>query len=130
MYDFLWFGVFVAVNAFVVTLLALFVSYRRISLRVANGDGGKLEMKQAIRAHANAVEHTAIFGFIVLALSVLSAPLPVQAVLVIGFSAGRVLHGVSMLNSAFNLRRLAAIVTYAAELLGILSVIYALIASL
>ena len=30
MYDFLWFGVFVAINALVVTLLALFVSYRRI----------------------------------------------------------------------------------------------------
>jgi len=118
-----WFAVYVALNALIVTLLALNVSYKRIALGVANGDGGKLEMKKAIRAHANGVEHVSIFGLVVLALTLVQASSTLQGVAVIGFSAARVLHGVGMIAAVPQLRRAGATVTYLGEIFGIVALI-------
>ncbi len=122
-----WFIAYVAINAFIVTLLALNVSRNRIKHRVSNGDGGKLEMKAAIRAHGNAVEHVTVFGFVVLALEFASASATVLGALVLAFTVSRLMHAASMLTSAFNLRRAAAGLTYLAELLGGLWLIVALL---
>ena len=115
-----WFVLYVALNAAIVTLLALNVSRNRIQLRVANGDGGRVEMKAAIRAHGNAVEHVTIFGFVVLAMSFASAPDLVLGSLVGLFTLSRLLHATSMLISAFNLRRAAAGLMYLAEVVGVI----------
>ncbi len=121
--DFDWFIWCVAVNAAIVIALALNVSYRRITLRVANGDGGKKEMKAAIRAHGNGVEHVTIFALIVLALELANASTSLLATVVIAFSVGRVLHAFSMLTSAFQVRRLAAALTYLAEVGAVLALL-------
>lgn len=115
-----WFVLYVALNAAIVTLLALNVSRNRIQLRVANGDGGRVEMKAAIRAHGNAVEHVTIFGFVVLAMSFSSAPNLVLGSLVGLFTLSRLMHAASMLTSAFNLRRAAAGLMYLAEVVGVI----------
>lgn len=57
-----WFIVFAAINGLLVTLLAMNVSYNRMTLKIANGDGGDVDMRKAIRAHGNAVEHCLLFG--------------------------------------------------------------------
>ncbi|PPE73870.1 hypothetical protein C3942_10745 [Solimonas fluminis] len=115
-----WFVLYVALNALVVTLLALNVSRNRMKHRVANGDGGKTEMKAAIRAHGNAVEHVTVFGLVVLALEFAAAPAALLGALVPGFTAARLMHAAGMLRSAFNLRRAAAGLTYLAEVAGLL----------
>ncbi|MDY6943936.1 MAG: MAPEG family protein [Pseudomonadota bacterium] len=117
---FYWFAVFVAANALMVIALALNVSSLRIRLKVANGDGGRVELKRAIRAHANGVEHVTMFGLIVLALSLLAAQDTWLAALVGAFTLARILHAAGMLASQFNLRRVGASVTYLAELAGVL----------
>lgn len=122
--DYYWFVLYAAVNGLIVTLLALNVSVQRMSLGVANGDGGKLELKKAIRAHGNGVEHTAIFGLVVLALALVQALPAVQGFVVIVFSIARLLHGFSMIASAFNVRRAAAGLTYSAELFAIGALIF------
>lgn len=119
MIEYWWFITYVLVNASIVTLLALNVSYKRITLRVANGDGDKVEMKKAIRAHGNAVEHVSIFGLVVLSLALIQASPVVQGISVLSFSLARILHAVSMLTSAFNFRRVAAGLTYITELFGL-----------
>ncbi|HSW15336.1 MAG TPA: MAPEG family protein [Solimonas sp.] len=122
-----WFIAYVAVNALIVTLLALNVSRNRIRLRVANGDGGLLEMKAAIRAHGNAVEHMTVFGFVMLALSLSAAAPALQAILVVMFTLGRLMHAASMLRSAFNLRRAAAALVYLAEVGGCVALLLVLL---
>jgi len=112
-----------SLNVLLVTLLAMHVSYRRMTERVPNSDGGKLVMKKAIRAHGNAVEHVTVFGIATLALSLASAPETLQAILVLGFTLTRLLHAGSMLVSAFGIRRLAAGLTYLFEIAAILMVL-------
>lgn len=112
------FVIYVALNALIVTLLALNVSRNRIRHRVANGDGGKLEMKAAIRAHGNAVEHMTVFGFVVLALDFAGATPMLLGTLVALFTVSRLMHAASMLGLGFNLRRAAAGLCYLAEVVG------------
>lgn len=122
-----WFVIFAAFNGLLVTLLAINVSINRIKHKVGNGDGGKLPVKSAIRAHGNAVEHTTIFAIMILALTFIDTPGSLQAVLVIGFSVSRLAHAISMITAKFNLRRLAAGGTYLFELLACISLVMLLV---
>jgi len=106
-----WFKFYVFANVLVITLLALNVSRLRMQERVANGDGGKVSLKKAIRAHANGVEHVLPYGMMMFALQESS----LLVFLVLSFTLSRVFHGVSMLGGFFNLRRLAALLTYVSE---------------
>ncbi|MDD3765279.1 MAG: MAPEG family protein [Nevskiales bacterium] len=114
------FAVYVLCTGLLVTLLALNVSRMRIRLRIANGDGGNVLMKSAIRAHANAVEHVTIQGLIVLALELRQITALPLAVVAGGFCIARLLHAWGMLGHAFQLRRIGAGGTYLAELGGLL----------
>ncbi|TJY64950.1 glutathione S-transferase [Sinimarinibacterium sp. CAU 1509] len=114
-----WFGLFVLFNVLLLTLLAMNVSRLRLQERVANGDGGLISLKKAIRAHLNGVEHVVVYALVILALSLLRASPTLQAVLVIGFSLARVLHAYGMLAVAFNARRIGAGATYLFELFGL-----------
>lgn len=109
------------------TLLALNVSRLRISHKVANGDGGNISLKKAIRAHGNAVEHILPFGLAILGLSFMEIKSAILAVLVFGFLGIRLLHAYSLLSATFNLRRVAALTTYLFELLACGLILTALI---
>lgn len=117
-----WFGVFTFANTLLVALLAMNVSRLRIRERVANGDGGNIALKKAIRAHGNGVEHLVVVGFQVLALELGHASDAVVGVLVILFTVSRLLHALSMLGSRFRLRQISALGTYASELGGAIAV--------
>ena len=119
MHDFYWFKLYVACNAGLVTLLACNVSRLRMREQVPNGDGGKLVLKKAIRAHANGVEHATIFGLLVLALSVVTLPPGALATLVCGFSLARLAHAWGMLGPQFNARRAGAGLTFVLELAAV-----------
>lgn len=114
-----WFALFVIIHASLVTLLAMNVSRLRMTLKIANGDGGDKRMKAAIRAHGNAVEHVLLFSLPLLALVLLGAGDALLAVLVLGFAVARILHALGMLRSIFNFRRIGAGIAYLWELLAI-----------
>src|SRR5690606_32705613 len=113
-----YFHAYVAVGILLVTLLAMNVSRLRMKLKIGNGDGGNVEMKKAIRAHMNQLEHVLPFGLVVLALAQMQAAEALLAVLVVGFLGGRLLHAYSMLAAQFRFRQLSAGVTYLFELVG------------
>ncbi|MBL4607650.1 MAG: MAPEG family protein [Pseudomonadales bacterium] len=113
-----WFNIYVFINIALITALAFNISRLRISEKVANGDGGNLIIKKAIRAHLNAIEHVLPFGLLILALS-RDKPSSTLPMLVCAFSIARVLHAVSMLKGNFNLRRFAAVSSYALEVLAV-----------
>lgn len=121
--DYFWFALFTGLNGLILISLASWVSYRRITLKIANGDGGQKAMKQAIRAHGNAMEHMPMMGLIVLALSLLDVSHTLLGSLVLVFTLSRLLHPVGMLTAYFQLRRLGAAFSYLATLLGALAVL-------
>lgn len=123
MEQYFWFTFFVFMNVLMVTLLALNISRLRVKERVANGDGGKLSIKKAMRAHGNGVEHVAIFGLAILALELSTVSSGILATLVIGFTLARIVHAAGMLGSAFNARRIGAAATYLFELGAVMAVL-------
>lgn len=118
-----WLGLFVSLNTLLVALLAANVSRLRIREKVANGDGGNVVLKKAIRAHGNSVEHLVVVGLQVLALDLCGAPARVLAPLVLFFTAIRLLHAISMLGAIFRLRQAAALATYVCEIAGAIAVL-------
>ncbi len=122
-----WFSLYVLIHALLVTLLAMNVSRLRITLRIANGDGDNRQMRAAIRAHGNAVEHVLIFALPVLALALQPASAVLLATLVLGFALARVLHAAGMLVPVFNFRRIGALLTYLLELVAIIALAIALL---
>jgi len=122
-----WFGLFVLLNVSLLTLLAMNISRLRMRERVANGDGGLLSLKKAIRAHLNGVEHTVVFALVILALTQTQAGPKVLATLVVGFTVARLLHAYGMLASAFDIRRVGAGMTYLFELMGLAALAAALL---
>ena len=124
-----WFNLFVFLNAALLILLAMNISRLRVKEKVANGDGGNVTMKKAIRAHGNGVEHVMVTGLIVLALEFGQSPVAFLATVVGGFTVARVLHAFGMLGSNFNARRAGAAATYFFEVLGVAGVlIYGILA--
>jgi uncharacterized membrane protein YecN with MAPEG domain len=114
-----WFSCFVFANGLLLALLAANVSRVRIAERVPHGDGDRLPLKKAIRAHGNGVEHTTIYALCILALALAKAPPVLQATLVVGFTLVRLAHALAMLRSLFQLRRVAAFLTYLFELAAV-----------
>lgn len=125
--DYFWFELFVAINVLIVTLLAFNVSRVRLREQVSLGDGGNPALRKAIRAHANGVEHVAMFGLVVLALELTAGPAGLTGTLVAVFILGRLLHPVGMLGPTWQARRLGAGLTFLCELVGVLGLAYLLL---
>ncbi|MFA5941021.1 MAG: MAPEG family protein [Sinimarinibacterium sp.] len=113
---------YVAASMLLLTLLALNVSRLRVKLKIGNGDGNNVDMRKAIRAHMNHLEHALPFGLIVLALAQIGSPASLLAVLVVGFLAARLVHAYGMLTAQFRFRQLSAGVTYLFEVVGCLAI--------
>ncbi len=93
-------GLYAALGALLIIVLAVRVMLRRTSAKVGIGDGGDHELIKRIRAHANAVEYLPI-GLILLLLVELNQT---AIVLVHAFGIclllGRVLHAFGLSRSA------------------------------
>lgn len=124
--DFYWFGLFMVVNGALIIFLALNISRLRIQLKLPYGDGDNKDLKQAIRAHMNAVEHMPLFALIVLGLVLLQAEDWAIRSSVVGFSIARLMHAYGMLARHFNLRRLGAALTYFFQGFSVLALAFSL----
>lgn len=111
-----WLLVFFVVNFGLAFLLAMNVSRIRIRKNISNGHGNDLELKKAIRAHANALEHTVPFGLLLLVAALSGSGSATLAVLTIAFSLARFSHAYGMLTVGFQARRIGAAVTYLFEI--------------
>jgi uncharacterized membrane protein YecN with MAPEG domain len=108
--------VIAAILLLLVTLLAAHVSALRIVRGISLGDGGDRRMFRAIRAHANALEHTLPFLLLLFFYELRVGPeAPIRELGGL-FVAARLAHAVGMLWGPFNLRRLGATLTVALEL--------------
>ena len=89
-------GLYAALAALLVVVLALRVMLRRKSALIGIGDGGDHELAKRIRAHANAVEYLPIALILLLLLELnQTQPLLVHA-FGITLLAGRVLHAAGL----------------------------------
>ena len=99
------------------TLLAMNISRLRFKERVGLGDGNKLSLKKAIRAHINSLEHSLPFCFIVYVLTLQDGITPfVLLSLTIPFGISRIIHSASYYFSNDIMRQSAAGITYTCEL--------------
>jgi uncharacterized membrane protein YecN with MAPEG domain len=110
--SFYWFSLFVAANALLLFTLAFNVSLVRRRFKISRGDGDQPALQRAIRAHANGVEYMPLFALLVLALSLQLAADAALAVLVLGFTLGRVMHALGMIGAVRLLRFWGAVITY------------------
>ena len=110
--DYYWFTIFVAINSMLLLALAMNISRLRIVKKIPHGDGDNIIMKQAIRAHGNGIEHVALYGLLLLALTFVNIGNLWMSVLVIVFTATRIAHAYGMIFKNFNARRAGALLTY------------------
>lgn len=107
---------FAALLLLLVTLLAVNVSMLRMRLKISLGDGGDKTMNKAIRAHANALEHSLPFILLLLFREQQVGCARGLTAIAITFVVARVLHAAGMLGGPFILRRVGASVTLVLEL--------------
>lgn len=93
-------GIYAALGALLLLVLAVRISLVRRSARVALGDGGNHDLVRRIRAHANAAEYLPVALLLLLLLDLGQTPplwLHVFGVLLI---VGRVLHAIGLSRTA------------------------------
>ncbi|MCB0221048.1 MAG: MAPEG family protein [Chrysiogenetes bacterium] len=109
-------ALFAAAYLVFLVLLAANVSRLRIQHKVSLGEGGNRDLRHAIRAHANSVEHGAPFMVALLAADFVKVSDPWILWLAVAFGAARVLHAAGMFDVGFNFRRVGAGLTLVVEL--------------
>ena len=102
-----------------VTLLAANISRIRFKEKVGLGDGGKLSLKKATRAHINALEHTIPFCLIAYILASNGTSSIILTSIFTVFLFSRFLHAYSYYISSDIARQASAGVTYLCIFAGI-----------
>lgn len=102
-----------------ITLLAANVSRIRVKERVGLGDGGKLSLKKATRAHINALEHTIPFCLIAFVMSSNGTSSIIFTSICTAFLLSRFLHAYSYYITSDIIRQSSAGVTYLCILSGV-----------
>jgi uncharacterized membrane protein YecN with MAPEG domain len=95
-----------------ITLLATNISRIRFKEKVGLGDGGKLSLKKATRAHINTLEHTIPFCLIAYVLSSNDTSSIILTAIFAVFLFSRFLHAYSYYISSDITRQLSAGLTY------------------
>jgi uncharacterized membrane protein YecN with MAPEG domain len=89
-------GIYAALGALLLLVLALRISLIRRSARVGIGDGGNHELIKRIRAHANATEYLPIALLLLLLLDLGQTPPLWLHVFGVVLIVGRVLHAIGL----------------------------------
>lgn len=110
--------------ALLMLILACYVSYLRLTLRIGMGDGGNKIMLRGIRAHGNTVEHAVVFLPLVLLFDALAAPDAAVWLLGGGFVVSRYIYGFAMTKGLLPLRQISIAVAYVVELVMAVWVIF------
>lgn len=117
-------NVYLALAVLLITFLALNISRLRIKNQIANGDGGNKDLRKAIRAHINSLEHILPYSLLMFALNSTVVSASGYAILCFGFLTIRVGHSFSMLSSKFRLRQVASLLTYLFEVMACFTLLF------
>jgi uncharacterized protein len=89
-------GIYAALGALLLLILAVRISLARRAARVGIGDGGNHELVKRIRAHANATEYLPIALLLLLLLDLGQTPPLWLHVFGVALIVGRVLHAIGL----------------------------------
>ena len=112
------FNIYVLCSVLLVSILAVNVSRVRMKEKVANGDGGNKELRNAIRSHGNTLEFIIPFALLILTLDMGSTDKGLVAFLAFNFIFIRIAYAYSMISFLFKLRQITAGATYLFMLIG------------
>jgi uncharacterized membrane protein YecN with MAPEG domain len=121
------FGLYVALNAFIMLALSVLVVRARALTRTMIGDGGNPDMAAPMRAHANNTEYVPMA---LILMYTLVTPLGTSIWLIHGvglpLTLGRLAHaiGLSQSTGTSALRAIGMILTWIAFIVGIVGVLY------
>ena len=93
-------GLYAALAALLIMILAVRVMLRRTSAKIGIGDGGDHELHKRIRAHANAVEYLPIGLILLLLVELNQTAIVLVHVFGICLLLGRVLHALGLSRSS------------------------------
>lgn len=109
--------IFAAFYMLLIFLLGANVSWLRLSLRISMGEGDNKIMRNAIRAHANALEHMIPFLVVLYFFEVKGGSKVWLLSLGIGFGISRLFHAMGLLLRSHKLRQIGATLTLVGEFL-------------
>ena len=93
-------GIYAALGALLLLVLAVRISLVRRRARVALGDGGNNELVRRVRAHANAAEYLPVALLLLLLLDLGQTPPLWLHVFGVVLIVGRVLHAIGLSRTA------------------------------
>ena len=93
-------GLYAALAALLIIILAVRVMLRRTSAKIGIGDGGDHELHKRIRAHANAVEYLPIGLILLLLVELNQTTIMLVHVFGICLLLGRTLHALGLSRSS------------------------------
>lgn len=123
MNSYIWFSLFIAANALILTALAANVSLLRLKHKISTGDGGNKQLLKAIRTHANGIEQLPVFALLLLAMIFVQMSQHYLATVAILFTLSRVMHAVGMLYRVHIFRRVGAGLTYFLQIFVAISIL-------
>jgi len=120
------FGFYVAVNALIMLVLALFVVRARVKTQTIIGDGGKPEMAGPLRAHANNTEYVPVALILMWALMPLGGTAWLAHAIGIPLTLGRIIHSIGLTKSTgpSTFRFIGMILTWISYIIGIVAVLW------
>lgn len=110
-------AVFTAILSILIGVIGLNVSRLRIKLKISLGDGENKQLRGAIRAHGNAVEHIPIVLLMFLLYELQGGATVVLWSVGTIFTLGRIGHAYGLITHTFWLRRTGAAITFATQIL-------------
>ena len=121
------FYLLVGLGSLLIVLLAMNVSRLRYKERIAHGDRDNKILRNAIQAHANALEQIIPFSFIIFVLVSQDTNALLVQFLVIGFLAARLIHAIGISLFIFRAWQLSAGVSYLLTIFSTCLILYNLV---
>ncbi len=122
------FGFYVALNALIMLILGMLVSYARVRTQTDIGDAGKPEMAGPLRAHGNNTEYVPMAILLMWALTMPIFGASIWVIHGIGapLTVGRILHAIGLSRSVgpSALRFAGMILTWIAYIVGIVALFW------
>jgi uncharacterized protein len=120
------FAFYVAINAFVMLVLAILVVRARLKTRTDIGDGSIAEMAAPLRAHANNTEYVPVALLLIWAMVPLGGSIWLIHGVGASLTVGRILHGIGLSRSVgpTALRLIGIILTWISFIVGIVGCLW------
>lgn len=117
-------GLYMAANALILLVLAVYVMRLRWRYETSLMDGGHPHLVRAIRAHGNAAENIPVVLLLLLFVGVMGANMTILHVMGLSLTVGRLAHPIGILKGSLMARAIGMTGTWGAMALGIFMLVY------